>query len=211
MPAAICSASEGRPLPFDARRGLALGRTVSRAKRSTAFCFATLVWVSLVSVATVQDASSMEAGDLSPMPLTDRWTVCFRFVGVPQEGVWVFYDPDAPFPEGPIDVREFVKFDICEVTLGKPPRDMDGQYRYVRLGAGATVFPYGDRIPGLRYEVTGFWRKDPASGAVLYKSCVRELWGRWLAMLAAYGAAATTGVVVLVLLVRRLARTVLAR
>jgi hypothetical protein len=198
----------GQPevLDADAVTGPAERTRACPKRGAIAFCGTVLMLAWLAAATADESPDAVRAEEASPVPLTDRWTVRFRFIGVPEEEVWVFYDPDAPLPDTPIDVREFVRFEIRDVLVGDPPTDPEGMYRYVSLGAGAKVLPYGSRIPGLCYEVTGLWRKDPESGAVLFKDHVRELWARWFCQVAGYAIGIGASVIAVIFVGRRLAK-----
>ena len=210
MPVATSLVLGDHPLRCEAGTGPAERTRAGRKRGSTAFCGTVFILAWLAAATADESRDAVRGDEVSPVPLTDRWTVRFRFIGVPEEGVWVFNDPDAPLPDGRVDVREFVRFEIREVLVGEPPTDAEGKYRYVSLGAGATVFPYGSRIPGLCYEITGLWRKDPERGAVVFRSHVRDLWGQWLGQAAVCALAVGATAIVLVFLVRRLAKRLFA-
>lgn len=114
-----------------------------------------------------------------PASESEGWIVQYRFVGLPQEGVYkeVEVGPDGEKVPCPEDV---ILVTVVRVSQGQPPVDQNGLFRYRSLFATKELqqWPLGPLGPwrGLEFEFTGLCRRDPLTGKTTYRVDAKPYW-----------------------------------
>jgi len=172
-----------------------------------------LVWAQMAGAGP--QGTAVDDGRREHVPASESkgWIVEYRFVGLPQEGVYQELEVGPDGEEVPCP-DQVILVTVVRVSLGEPPVDKNGLFRYRSLFATKELqqYPLGPLGPwrGLEFEFTCLSRRDPLTGKTMYRVDAKPYWW-WLVGRCLLGGGLVLAVTAAGMLVRRAVRRRLRR